>query len=133
MVNLSRDMIGGLVRLRVLHAVKSAPVSGVQLSQDLAHAGHHVSPGTLYPLLHEMEKSGWLKSKSKTVKGKRRRYYRLTKKGQVQLTEALAALHHFLQDILAAPETAAEKAAPDGLSDVAPVDDGRVALALNEF
>lgn len=102
MVNLHRDMIQGLVRLRILHAATSGPVSGVELSRDLALAGHQLSPGTLYPLLHEMEKVGWVKSKGKTVKGKRRRYYRLTKKGRGQLAQALAALERFLVGMVGA-------------------------------
>ncbi len=100
MVNLSRDMIQGLVRLRILRAASRGPVSGVEFSQDLATAGHRVSPGTLYPLLHAMEKAGWVKSKGKTVKGKRRRYYRVTRKGRSQLEQALSALDQFLTGIL---------------------------------
>lgn len=106
MVNLSRDMTKGLVRLRVLHAATAGAVSGVELSHDLAQAGHHLSPGTLYPLLHQMEKAGWLKSKGKTIKGKRRRYYRLTQKGQSQLDQALAALDRFLDGVHPSPAAA---------------------------
>jgi PadR family transcriptional regulator, regulatory protein PadR len=97
-VNLRRDMIQGLVRLRVLRAAMSGPISGVELSANLGSVGYRVSPGTLYPLLHELEKAGWLKSKGRTVKGKRRRYYRATKKGRIQVEEALSALHQFLFD-----------------------------------
>src|SRR5216684_3191366 len=93
-------MIQGLVRVRVLRAAALGPVSGVELSQDLTTAGHQVSPGTLYPLLHAMEKAGWVKSTGKTVKGKRRRYYRATKKGRSQLEQALCALHQFLIGIV---------------------------------
>jgi PadR family transcriptional regulator, regulatory protein PadR len=96
MVNLRRDMITGLVRVRILRAAAGGPISGVEVSQDLATAGHRVSPGTLYPILHTMEKVGWLKSTGKTVKGKRRRYYRMTKKGRNQLDQALSALNAFL-------------------------------------
>jgi DNA-binding PadR family transcriptional regulator len=105
MVNLRRDMIKGLVRLRVLHAAAHGPVSGVDLSNELAEAGHHTSPGTLYPLLHQMEKAGWLKSTGKTVKGKRRRYYRLTKRGRAQLEQAVAVLKQVLagMDVASAP------------------------------
>ncbi len=100
MVNLRRDMIQGLVRVRVLRAAALGPVSGVELSRDLATAGHQVSPGTLYPLLHAMEKAGWVQSTGKTVKGKRRRYYRVTKKGRSQLEQALSALDQFLAGII---------------------------------
>jgi PadR family transcriptional regulator, regulatory protein PadR len=101
MVNLRRDMIKGLVRLRILHAATLGPISGVELARNLDAAGHHLGPGTLYPLLHDMEKAGWVKSSGKTVKGKRRRYYRATKKGRGQLEQALAALDQFLFGILA--------------------------------
>ena len=105
MVNLRRGMIQGLVRVRILHAAVAGPVSGVELSHDLSTAGHHVSPGTLYPLLHAMEKAGWVKSTAKLVKGKRRRYYRATRKGRNQLDQALSALDHFLVGIVSpAPE-----------------------------
>ncbi|MDQ6669752.1 MAG: PadR family transcriptional regulator [Chloroflexota bacterium] len=107
MVNLSRDMIHGLVRVRILRAASLAPVSGVEVSQELATAGHRVSPGTLYPLLHAMEKAGWVKSTGKTVRGKRRRYYRVTKKGRAQLEQALTALDQFLDGIVLADSTRA--------------------------
>ena len=93
-------MMQGLVRMRILRAATRGPISGVELSEDLASAGHRLSPGTLYPLLHDLEKAGWLKSKGKTVKGKRRRYYRVTKTGRVQLEQALIALNQFLFDSL---------------------------------
>src|SRR5438874_1675356 len=104
MVNLRRDMIQGLVRLRILRAAALSPVSGVELSRDLATAGHQVSPGTLYPLLHDMEKAGWVKSTGKTVKGKRRRYYRATKKGRSQLEQAVMVLNQFLVGIVSVPD-----------------------------
>jgi len=100
MVNLRRDMTKGLVRLRILHAATLGPVSGVELAQNLDAAGHHLGPGTLYPLLHDMEKAGWVKSTGKTVKGKRRRYYRATKKGRSQVEQALAVLEQFLLGIV---------------------------------
>jgi PadR family transcriptional regulator, regulatory protein PadR len=93
-------MIQGLVRVRILHAAALGPASGVELSHELATAGHQVSPGTLYPLLHAMEKAGWVKSTGKMVKGKRRRYYRATKKGRNQLDQALSALDQFLFGIV---------------------------------
>jgi PadR family transcriptional regulator, regulatory protein PadR len=114
-VNLRREMIQGLVRLRILRAATRGPISGVELSEDLASAGHRVSPGTLYPLLHDLEKAGWLKSKGRTVKGKRRRYYRVTKKGRAQLEQALMALNQFLFDGLEPlPVSAALMTANDG-------------------
>jgi DNA-binding PadR family transcriptional regulator len=63
-----------------------------------------------------MEKAGWLKSKGKTVKGKRRRYYKLTRKGAVQLTDALAALRQFLFGVDAIAPVPQLTASVDGIS-----------------
>ena len=100
MVNARRQMVAGLVSVRILHAAARHPISGVELSGNLAAVGHRIGPGTLYPLLHQMEKAGWLKSDGKTVKGKRRRYYRITGKGRTQLETALGQLESFLLGIL---------------------------------
>jgi DNA-binding PadR family transcriptional regulator len=92
-------MVQGLVRVHILHAAEGGPVSGVELSSQFAAAGHSLGPGTLYPLLHGMEKAGWLKSKDRTVKGKHRRYYRLTNKGRAALTEAQTVLRPWLASL----------------------------------
>jgi DNA-binding PadR family transcriptional regulator len=117
-------MIQGLVRLRILRAASRGPISGVELSDDLARAGHQVSPGTLYPLLHDLEKAGWLKSKGKTVKGKRRRYYRVTKKGRAQLEQALVALNQFMFDAWTAPPTTIASPLPQAIENGALVATG---------
>lgn len=44
--------------------------------------------GTLYPILHRLEKSGYLKSyEQKGGTGKNRKYYSITQKGKKQLVE----------------------------------------------
>jgi PadR family transcriptional regulator, regulatory protein PadR len=111
MVNLLRDMVQGLVRVHILHAAQVGPVSGVELSDQFAAAGHRLGPGTLYPLLHGMEKAGWLKSKDKTVKGKHRRYYRLTNKGRAALAEARVVLRPFTASLLAEADGLVARAA----------------------
>src|SRR5689334_6922189 len=50
---------------------------------ELRRHGYEISPGTLYPLLHRMERLGWLKGKSDPDGGKRaRKDYRLTRQGR---------------------------------------------------
>ncbi len=65
---------------------------------ELRRHGHHISPGTLYPLLQRMERLGWLRGKTDPAGGKRaRRDYRLTKKGRTVLElvrEQVRELHH---------------------------------------
>jgi hypothetical protein len=51
-------------KLHVLHHATEGPVFGLWMLEELAEHGHHLSPGTLYPLLSRMEAHGWLRSKS---------------------------------------------------------------------
>lgn len=100
MATLLREVLQGVARLHILSRAARAPVSGVEIREDLAAHGYPVSPGTLYPLLHGMEKAGWVKSKDKNVKGKRRRYYRATRKGRVALDEAREKLRQLTAIVL---------------------------------
>ena len=84
----SLDLFAGLIKLHVLHHASEEPVYGLWLIEELAEHGYKVSPGTLYPLLHQLEKTGLLKSYSQLHDGKFRRYYKITSNGQRQLKKA---------------------------------------------
>ena len=84
--NNARDLYSGLIRLHVLHHACEGPIFGLGMLEELARHGYWISPGTLYPMLHRMERLGWLKSKADARKGKRaRRDYRLTAEGRAVL------------------------------------------------
>jgi len=55
------------------------------MMEELAHHGYRVGPGTLYPLLHGLERGGLLKSSLKTVAGRKRRVYKITSIGKKAL------------------------------------------------
>ena len=48
-----RDLYSGLMRLHILHHAVEGPVFGLGMAEELARHGYRISPGTLYPLLHE--------------------------------------------------------------------------------
>ena len=52
----------GQLKLHVLHHAPEHPVYGLWLIEELEEYGYRVSPGTLYPLLHSLEKSELLAS-----------------------------------------------------------------------
>jgi len=67
--------------------------------EELKHHGYRIGPGTMYPLLHGMERGGLLKSEPKNVNGRRRRVYRTTASGKRALEKArekVDELHHEL-------------------------------------
>lgn len=56
--------------------------------QELTRHGYKLGPGTLYPLLHGMERQGLLKSKLESGGGRARRVYTATTAGRRALSEA---------------------------------------------
>jgi len=81
-------LYSGMIRLHVLyHACKGA-IFGLEMIEELSRHGYQVGPGTLYPILHEMEARGWLRSERKLASGRIRRVYRATPSGRSALTAA---------------------------------------------
>jgi DNA-binding PadR family transcriptional regulator len=78
-------LYGGLVRLHVLHHAAEGPVYGQAMLDELRRHGYQLSAGTLYPLLHGMERLGYLTSTVTVTGGRHRRIYRATKAGRKTL------------------------------------------------
>jgi PadR family transcriptional regulator PadR len=70
------------------------------MMQELRHHGYRVGPGTLYPMLHRMEKKGYLRSKKKVVQGKMRRVYVITALGRVELPEAKDKVRELYEEMV---------------------------------
>jgi DNA-binding PadR family transcriptional regulator len=90
-----RDLYGGLIRLHVLHHATEEPVYGKAMIEELARHGYRMSPGTLYPILHGLEKKGYLKSAVERSGRSGRRVYRATAAGR----RALAAARQKVQEL----------------------------------
>ena len=87
--DIDHDLYSGLIRLHVLHhAVHEPPIFGLGMIEELARHGYRISPGSLYPLLHGLEKKGYLRSSEHRNGRSVRRVYHATPKGR----RALAAL-----------------------------------------
>jgi DNA-binding PadR family transcriptional regulator len=96
-----RELFFGLIRIHVLVHAAHEPIFGLAMMEELAHHGYRIGPGTLYPLLHGLERSGLLKSSIKTVEGRKRRVYRITGEGRKALaraSEKVDELHHELHE-----------------------------------
>ena len=90
----------GAVRLHVLHHAAEHDVHGAWLTRELARHGHHISPGTLYPLLHRMEAAGLLDSHEAVVEGRALRRYRATDRGRRELGACRDALRELVDEVL---------------------------------
>ncbi len=83
-----QDLYAGLIRLHLLHHAVDAPVFGLGMMEELARHGYRLSPGTLYPLLHGLERRGYLVSTKERVGARFRRVYRATPEGERALAAA---------------------------------------------
>ena len=72
----------GIVKLVVLHQASLGPIYGGRLSKYFRSLGYGISPGSLYPMLHSLEKANLLQSRIKIFKGRARKYYELTSEGR---------------------------------------------------
>ena len=79
------ELYSGLVRLHVLYHATREPVFGLGMIEELNRHGYKLSPGTMYPLLHGLEKRGWLKSNMEKAGGRSRRVYVATRIGRQAL------------------------------------------------
>ena len=105
----------GIVRLVILHQAAQRPVYGGELSRQMRKHGYDISPGSLYPLLHAMERGGFLASHIKIFKGRARKYYKLTPSGRACLEEVLLSLPPFIKTLVAGmpPEDSTARAGND--------------------
>lgn len=96
-----REIVTGLIHIHVLVHAEHESLFGLAMMEELKHHGYRIGPGTLYPLLHGMERDGLLKSELKNITGRRRRLYKITPAGRKALRKArimVDELHHELHE-----------------------------------
>ena len=98
--DLVKHFFGGFIRMHLLYHAAKAPIWGVEMMEELARHGYRLGPGTLYPILHQLEASGYLTSETGTVQGRRRKYYRITKAGNRLLASARTQLRELVAEVL---------------------------------
>lgn len=92
-----REFLAGLIRLHVLHHAVEGEFYGNWMIEELREHGYRIGPGTLYPMLHALERKGYLRSRTEGAGRRARRHYRATRKGR----EALAVAKTKVRELLA--------------------------------
>lgn len=95
-----REFFLGFIKIHILHHAGQEPVYGLALISELRRHGYELSPGTLYPVLHQLEKAGYLRRLNRVVGGKVRKYYLLTERGGAALGDARAKIAELVGEIL---------------------------------
>jgi len=96
---LTRTFFLGFIRLHILYHASLEPVFGLDLIRELGRHGYSLSPGTLYPMLHGLERDGFLQSNEEVVEGKVRKYYRATRPGKKALADAHAKVLELVNEV----------------------------------
>lgn len=94
-----KELVSGLIRLHVLHHAAAGPVYGNWMIAELARHGYTLSPGTLYPMLHGLERKGYLASEVVRDGGRDRRMYRATPYGREALVEVRARVAELFREV----------------------------------
>jgi PadR family transcriptional regulator, regulatory protein PadR len=95
-----RDFFLGFVKIHILHHAAEEPIYGLAIIEELRRHGYELSPGTLYPILHSLERDGYLKHHDKTVEGKVRKYYNITEQGAEALREAKEKIRELVEEVI---------------------------------
>ena len=88
-MNLSKDLVAASSTPLVLAILAEGDSYGYAIIKRVAElSGGHLqwTDGMLYPVLHRLERQGYVSTKwDASESGRRRKYYRITKEGRVQL------------------------------------------------
>jgi DNA-binding PadR family transcriptional regulator len=122
-VHSGQDLIRGAADLVVLSVLADGPQYGYAITKRVAaksDGAMKLGAGVLYPLLHQLERDGFLLSSWETIRadnaadgaegdGRRRKWYRLSAKGRRRLAkriEAHRAYQALIESFLPGPKGA---------------------------
>lgn len=84
----SKELLKGSTHLLVLAVLEKADLYGYRITREIelrSDSALSMGEGTLYPILHALEKEKYVESYWKEFDGRSRKYYHITKKGIKQL------------------------------------------------
>ncbi|HEY3841387.1 MAG TPA: PadR family transcriptional regulator [Bryobacteraceae bacterium] len=83
------DLLRGTLDLLILRTLLPGPAHGHAVAKHIQRTSEEmlqVETGSLYPALHRLEAKGWIAASWElSNKGKRAKFYRLTRQGRKQL------------------------------------------------
>lgn len=94
--------IKGSLPLLILHVLSTGSKHGYRIATEIKEGSAgvlDVAEGTLYPVLHDLERRGLIRASEETVNGRRRRCYSLTEVGQRELASETAEWARYAQAV----------------------------------
>lgn len=99
---MAQEKSGAQMSLLLLKLLEEKDMYGYEMIETLARRSDdtfHLKAGTLYPILHGMEKEGWVQTYEEPYEGRARKYYRLTEMGRKQLEEQKARWFRYARGV----------------------------------
>ena len=96
----NQDLLTGFIRIHILHHAAETEIYGQWIIEELARHGYRLSAGTLYPMLHSLERKGYLRSREKRMGRTARRLYRTTAQGRTALEDAKEKLRELVGEVI---------------------------------
>ena len=87
------------MRLHIPCHAAVRPIFGLGMVEELARHGYRIRPGTLYPLLHGLEKKGYIRSTEKRNGKSLRKMYQATPLGRKALAAAKSRVGEFIGEL----------------------------------
>lgn len=98
----SKELIKGSTPILLLSVLENQDLYGYKIIRELeirSENAFEMSEGTMYPILHALEKEKLLEAYWQEVDGRNRKYYHITKKGKAQLKEKKAEWQEFSANV----------------------------------
>lgn len=100
----TQSIAGGQLDLLLLAVISNGPIHGYAIIDALrvrSSGAFDLPEGTVYPALYRMERTGLVKSRTKTVDGRSRRLYELTASGREAIQDRRRSWHRLASGITA--------------------------------
>ena len=101
----ARHLAAGTFELVILDVLRDGPAYGYGIIQRIATQSRHRLQwleGTVYPVLHRMERRSWVKGEwDRSRRGRERRYYRITPRGRMAWREQRTHWKHLSDGVAA--------------------------------
>ncbi|MCG6151350.1 PadR family transcriptional regulator [Leptospira bandrabouensis] len=94
------EFFSSFIKIHILHHCEKEEIYGVWMMEELKEHGYKISPGSLYPLLKNLEERGLIRSRIEQLGKVKRKFYRITSKGKKELAAAKIKLKELIGEIL---------------------------------
>ena len=94
------NFFSSFIKVHILHHCEHEEVYGAWMMHELEEHGYNISPGALYPIFKNLEKSGLIKSREEQIGKTKRKYYKLTPRGKKELLEIRVKLKELIGELL---------------------------------